>query len=127
MLCYPCRKADSVDHIWSAGWMDAYLSPMPICGTCLKGYIDKKHIVSGDEAFQRYKAVKEFIPIVDRRYDAMKKILCEEGNILHGSVVFIGFFSKILIEYQEDFWVVSKHLLVNVGSDDFWNNRIQWC
>lgn len=127
MICYTCKKMDATNHIWSAGWMNAYLDPMPICESCLKGYVDKKHIVIGDEAFQRHKAIKEYIMVVDRRYDIMRKILCEEGNILHGSPVFIGFFSKILIEYQGDFWIVSKYLLTNLGGDNFWNNRIQWC
>lgn len=129
MICSTCRKVESTTSIWSAGWIAANMPPLPVCANCSSQH-GKVGCVEGQQALDHYKAIKQFAIWTDSQFDSLQSEVLLNGDIIKGckdcrskSVTVV---SRLLVSYKEDYWIVTKYSMLNLGNDTFWINRLEF-
>lgn len=124
MICASCSK-EAEHKAWCIVWLTAYNGPIPVCKACLP-YYTKFLCVLDDEAEKRWKEVKFYLNFThEQEFYSLRDQIIEEGEILRGCPE-ITLFSRILMKYKSEFWIVQRDAVVNMGTSTYWFDKLEW-
>lgn len=130
MKCSTCRKSEATHKVWNAGWIAAHIPPLQVCKSCCTLH-EKVGCVTNGLAMECYQKVKQFVSWLNPVFDQIQNEILLNGDILKGRETYSEFKSltvqsRLLASYKEDYWVVTKYSLVNLGLDTFWCSRLEF-
>lgn len=130
MTCNSCKKeCTQLISAWSAGWIASNLPPISICADCTR---KQTQAVFGQEAWKKFNNVKQFVTWTQPDFEQLQSDILLNGDILKGREGYaaqsgsLTLLSRLLVSYKEDYWIVTKYSIINLGQDTFWFDRLEF-